>query len=182
MKKNVLLLAIAILLISSASFAQTKIGYIRVNDIVGLMPQVQKINIDTVGQKFVQDSVLPRYEYIQSEYNRKLVEFGDTTKPKSIRDQILKDLQGFKEELDNAQGVVEQVMQYKQQEFLQPFYIKANTAINDVAKAKGYTYVLSSESFVVAPEADNLTLPVLAKLGIEAPKKPAAPAAAPAKK
>jgi outer membrane protein len=63
-------------------------------------------------------------------------------------------------------------MQYKQAEFLQPFYDKAKKTIETVAKEKGYTHVLSTDVFLVAPEGDDMTLAVLAKLNIKVPEKP----------
>lgn len=176
MKKIITIFVLAASLLCGTAQAQTKLGYIRIDDIVGLMPEVKKVNMDTVGQQYLQDSVLPRYNYIQSEYNRKIALLGDTVKNTlAIRTQILKEMQDDKAELDNAQGVIQQVQQYKQQEFLQPFYEKAKKAINQVAKEKGYLYVLSTDSFIVAPEGDDISLAVLTKLNIKLPEqKPAA--------
>jgi outer membrane protein len=171
MKKLKLVAVALVMLIAGNASAQTKIAYIRIDDIVGVMPDVQKVNMDTVGQKYVTDSIMPRLNYVQSEYQRKIVEYGDTTKPKSVRDQILKDLQAYKEELDGADGLIQQVQQYKQQELLRPFYAKARKAIETVAKRKGYTHVMSSDIFIVAPEADDLSLAVLAELGIKLPNQ-----------
>jgi outer membrane protein len=158
------------LFMTSVTAEAQKIGYIRIDDIVGVMPEVQKVNLDTVGQKFIQDSVLPRYNYIQSEYNRKMADLSDTVKnPLSVRTQIMKEIQDDQAELNNAQNVIQQVQQFKQSEFLKPYYEKAKKAIDQVAKEKGYTYVLSTDVFVVAPEGDDITLAVLAKLNIKLP-------------
>lgn len=158
------------LFMTSVTAEAQKIGYIRIDDIVSVMPEVQKVNLDTVGQKFIQDSVLPRYNYIQSEYNRKMADLSDTVKnPLSVRTQIMKELQDDQAELNNAQNVIQQVQQFKQSEFLKPYYEKAKKAIDQVAKEKGYTYVLSTDVFVVAPEGDDITLAVLAKLNIKLP-------------
>jgi outer membrane protein len=180
MKKITLLLVIAISLTAATTNTANaqKIGYIRIDDIVGLMPELQKVNMDTVGQKFVQDSVLPRYNYLQSEYTRKLTEYTDSTKSAAVRAEILKDLQQTKTELDGAEGVIQQVQQYKQQELLQPYYAKAKKAIDQVAKEKGYAYVLSKDVFIVAPEGDDMTMPVLGKLNIKLPNQNQAPAPA----
>jgi outer membrane protein len=190
MKKITLLLVIAISLsaVTTNTANAQKIGYIRIDDVVGLMPELQKVTMDTVGQKFVQDSVLPRYNYLQSEYTRKLTEYTDSTKSPAVRAEILKDLQQTKAELDGAEGVIQQVQQYKQQELLQPYYAKAKKAIDQVAKEKGYAYVLSKDVFIVAPEGDDMTMAVLGKLNIKLPAQnpqgapvkqaPAKPAAA----
>ena len=128
MKKLYVLLVAAGLFVAGAASAQTKIAYIRIDDIVGLMPELapEKINMDTVGQQFIKDSIMPRIEYVQGEYQRKLGEYTDTTKPVGVREQI-------------------------------------------------YTHVMNSDTFLVAPEADDISLLVLAKLNIKLPNQPAKP-------
>lgn len=171
MKKLHALIVVAGLLIAGSASAQTKVAYIRIDDIVGVMPELapQKVNMDTVGNQYLKDSIMPRLNYVQGEYQRKLQEYADSTKPKSVRDQILKDLQNYKDELDGADALIQQVQQYKQQELLKPYYTKAKKAIEQVAKEKGYTHVMSSDVFLVAPEADDISLLVLAKLNIKLP-------------
>lgn len=171
MKKLNALIVVAGMLIAGSASAQTKIGYIRIDDIVGVMPELSrdKVVMDTVGQQYVKDSIMPRLTYVQGEYQRKVQDLSDSTKPKGVRDQILKDLQNYKDELDGADALIQQAQQFKQQEFLKPYYAKAKKAIEQVAKEKGYTHILSSDIFLVAPEADDISLPVLAKLGIKLP-------------
>ncbi len=173
MKKLNTLVLVAGLLIAAACSAQTRIAYIRIDDIVGVMPELSrdKLVMDTVGQQFIKDSIMPRLTYVQGEYSRKLTEYQDTTKPKGVKEQILKDIQNYKDELDGADALIQQVQQLKQQEFLKPFYARAKKAIEQVAKEKGYTHVLSSDIFLVAPETDDISLPVLAKLNIKLPNQ-----------
>jgi outer membrane protein len=179
MKKLKLAIVLAGLFVTVTANAQTKIGYLRIDEIVGLLPELspQKISMDTVGQKYVSDSVMPRLNYAQSEYQRKLQEYTDSTKSKAYRDQVLKDLQGLKEELDGADNLIQQVLQYKQQEFLRPYYAKVKKAVDAVAKKKGYTHVLSTDVFLVAPEADDLSAAVAAELNVKLPTQPLNPAA-----
>jgi outer membrane protein len=176
MKKLRTLIVVAGLLSATITSAQTKIAYIRIDDIVGVMPELSKdkLVMDTVGQQYVKDSIMPRLNYIQGEYQNKLIEYADTTKPKGVREQILKDLQQYKDELDGADALIQQTQQIKQQELLKPFYAKAKKAIEQVAKEKGYAYVMSTDIFLVAPVADDISLLVLAKLNIKLPnQKPA---------
>ena len=44
-----------ITMLSGSVFTQTKIAYVRIDDIVGLMPELspQKINMDTIGQQYL---------------------------------------------------------------------------------------------------------------------------------
>lgn len=179
MKKPLLILSLVLFGAAAQQVAaQTKIGYVRVNDLLGLMPELaaEKVNLDTVGQQFVKDSIMPRLNYIQSEYQKKLQDYADTTKPKSVRDIIGKELQSYQEELGQAESFIQQVLQAKQQEFLDPFVTKARKAIDAVAKKRGYTYVVTPDSLLVAPEQDNLLVPVLTELGIKIPPQLQQPA------
>ena len=187
MKKTLLILALVLFSagVQQVAAQATKIGYVRVNDILGLMPELaaEKVNLDTVGQQFVKDSVMPRLNYIQDEYQKKLKDYADTTKSKSVRDIIGKELQSYQDELSQAETLIQQILQGKQQEFLAPYIEKARKAIDAVAKKKGYTYVVTPESLLVAPDQDNLLVPVLNELGIKIPaqlQQPQAPAPKPA--
>lgn len=183
MKKSFsLILVVAAILFADNMNAQTKIGYVRIDDIVSVMPELapEKVNMDTVGQQFVKDSIMPNINYAQSEYQRKLQEYADTTKPPKVRETILSELKGLQEELNGADSFIQQVLQSKQQEFLRPFYAKAKKAIDTVAKKKGYTHILSTDVLLVAPEADDISLAVLTELNIKLPNQPAAGGAKPA--
>jgi outer membrane protein len=165
--------------------AQTKIGYVRIDDIVSVMPELapEKVNLDTVGAQFVKDSIMPSIEFKQDEYNAVVAELGDTSK--TITDAVKKlkfqKMQALQQELSGAEQYIQQVLQAKQQEYLRPFYAKAKKAIEAVAKKKGYAYVLNTDVFVVAPEADDISLAVVTELGIKLPEQPkTAPAAKPA--
>jgi hypothetical protein len=79
MKKLKFAIVLAGLFVTVTATAQTKIGYLRIDEMVSLLPEIQKISMDTVGQKYVSDSVMPRLNYAQSEYQR-LQEYSDSTK------------------------------------------------------------------------------------------------------
>jgi outer membrane protein len=174
MKKFFMLFLMSMALTAGTVSAQTKIAYIRIDDIVGLMPELaeDKVNMDTVGQKYVTDSIMPQITYKQTEYQRKLQEYTDTVKNSAVvRQQISKELEELQQELSGAQSLVNQVLQYKQQEFLAPYYAKAKKAIETVAKEKGYTHVMNTDNFLIAPPADDISLLVLSKLNIKLPEQ-----------
>lgn len=174
MKKLHVLIAAVGLLIAGSVSAQVKIGYISIDEVVGYMPELSrdKVNMDTVGTKFVQDSVMPTINFKQDQYNQKYKEYSDTAN-KKLTPQIKKILENelieLTEFLQSADQIIQQEQQQKQQEFLIPYYKKAKTAIEQVAKERGYTHVLGSNVFLVAPEADNMLDMVLAKLKIQKP-------------
>jgi outer membrane protein len=170
MNKMKVLVIAAILMISAGSAMAQKTGYISMDQVVGLMPETAKL--DTVLQKYQSDSLNPRYAYTLSEFQRKdsIVNGKDSLKtPAAVRAKMRQEMQQDIYELQNWQQIVQNAMQEKQQELLEPIYRKAVTAIQDVAKASGYTYVYSREAILVAPPADDLLPLVAKKLNIKLP-------------
>jgi outer membrane protein len=176
MKKLHVIAVVMVLLIAAGNnaSAQTKIGYTRIDDIVGVMPDLKNVDLDTVGNQYLKDSVQPKVERLNSEYLRKFEEYKDSVKnSKAVRELIAQEIRDIQNELGSVDGYVQQVRQFKQQEFLKPYYKKAKDAIDAVAKKGGYTHIISSDVFLLAPDADDISMKVLAELKIELPKQPA---------
>ena len=174
MKKISSVLAIAFILLAAGSVkAQGKIGHIRADDLVALMPERAKI--DTVLSKFQNDSLNTTLNSLVQEYTYKdsLLNKTDTSKmPRSVKDQYRSDLQTLAYQVQNWQSIAQQIMQNKQGQLYQPIYKKVSDAINAVAKEKGYAYVFTSDAWIVAPPADDILPLVAAKLGIKLPTAP----------
>jgi outer membrane protein len=175
MKKiiNVFSIALFFLAMVNSAVAQNKIGHIRADDVVGLMPERAKI--DTLLQKFQNDSLNSTLTSLVQEYGYKdsLLNKTDTSKmPAAVKNQIRGDLQNLAYQVQNWQSISQQVMQNKTQQMYQPIYKKVSDAINAVAKEKGYSYVFTSEALIVAPSSDDLLPLVAQKLGIKLPARP----------
>lgn len=171
MKKLKLLVAAfcVVLASSNVSMAQTKIGYIDAEAVLYLMPEVAKIDslvrqyqIDTVAKEY--SSLLQTYQYKDSIYRDSV-----HPAPAAVKAQIGKELAELVPTLQNWQQIAQEAVQNKQNQLLAPVMRKINDAINAVAKEKGYTYVLTRDSVLVAPEADNMLQAVAKKLNITIP-------------
>ena len=180
MNKIKLFMVAAILFVSAGTVMAQKSGYIRVDAIVSLMPETAKL--DSLLRKYQADSLNTQFAYIVQEYNRKdsLVNGKDSAKtPIAVRRQVRQELEGYAYQIQNWQQLVQQALQAKQQELLEPIYRKVDGAIQTVAKENGYTYVFNSEALLVMPPADDLLPLVAKKLNVKVP--PATAAAAPKK-
>ena len=180
MNKIKLFIVAAILFVTAGSAMAQKSGYIRVDAVVGLMPETAKL--DSLLRKYQADSLNPQFAYIVQEYNRKdsIVNGKDSLKtPVAVRQQIRQELEGYAYQIQNWQQLVQQALQGKQQELLEPIYRKVDGAIQSVAKENGYTYVFNSEALLVMPPADDLLPLVAKKLNV---KVPPATASTPPKK
>ena len=170
MKKilSVIVLSAGLLFAADAG-AQIKIGYIRIDDMVGLMPETQKI--DSLLERYQNDSINPQYGQIVSLYNYKDSVYRDSTKtPAAVRRQIEQELPSLIYQIQNWQQIVNQALEAKQNEFLAPIYRKVYDAVKLVAKEKGYTHVMSKEALLVAPDGDDMIAAVAAKLKVTLPK------------
>jgi outer membrane protein len=168
MKKFIAILLLTAGLISGSVQAQNKMGYIRVDDMVALMPELKKI--DTLLLSFQNDSLPRTYNYLLSQFQRYDSIVNDTVRsPLVVRQDAAKQRTGFLEELQNWQNSAQALIDAKQNALLQPVYEKVLKAINDVAKEKGYTYVFNREALLVQPPGDDLLPLVAEKLKVKLP-------------
>jgi outer membrane protein len=170
MKKIVTIAMVALGLVLSASNqtkAQTKIGYISLNELIASMPEAKKA--DSSLQEF-QSALSQNFEDMKKEFNEQdsLLNSKDTAKytkaqleikRKNIGEQYLK-LQGYTQQ-------AQQQLQQKQQELVAPIQKKAVDTIQTVAKESGYTYVFAKDALLAYPPADDLLPLVKKKLGIK---------------
>jgi outer membrane protein len=170
MKKFLTVIVLATgLLFANNSNAQIKIGYIRIDDMVSIMPETAKI--DSLLERFQADSINPKYAQIVSLYQYKDSVYRDSVKtPPAVRKQIEEELPGYIYQIQNWQQIVNQALEAKQNEYLAPIYRKVYDAVKLVAKEKGYTHVMTKEALLVAPDADDMIGLVAAKLKVAIPK------------
>ena len=169
MKKILSVIAIVgLLAFSGTANAQTKIGYIKIDDLVSLFPETAKI--DSVLERYQADSLNPEYASLVQRYQFDDSLYRDSVKtPKAVRDEIAKKLPSYIYQIQNWQQTVNQALEAKQTEILAPLYRKAYDAIKLVAKEKGYTHVISKETLLVAPDGDDMLAAVAAKLKLKIP-------------
>lgn len=168
MKKLQVLAIVVVILITSNAMAQTKFGYIRVDDVVALMPATAKI--DSLLELYQRDTIQPEYSSLVEQYQFNDSLYRDSLKtPKSVRDEIAKKLPGLIYQIQNWQQISQQALEAKQNQLLSPIYNEVYTAIRAVAKEKGYTHVLNKEAFLVAPEGDDMIVAVATKLKLKLP-------------
>ena len=170
MNKIKLLMLVVVVFASAGSVMAQKSGYISVDQIVSIMPETGKI--DSLLRKYQTDSLNPRYAYMVQEYNRKdsMVNGKDSAKtPPSVRVKVREEIEQLLYELQNWQQISQQYLQARQQQLLEPIYIKVDSAIKAVAKENGYAYVFNREALLVMPPADDLLQLVAKKLNVKVP-------------
>jgi outer membrane protein len=166
-KITLLMLVVAL---STTAMAQkgTKIGHINSNDLLTAMPErtaVQKDLEEYANQlKVTLDAMSKEYEMKVGDLQSKQDVMTDI-----IKETKIKEITDLEKRIKEFQQTAEADLQKKEQGLLQPIIDKAKTAINDVAKENGYTYILDSSVGVVlySVETDDILPKVKKKLGIE---------------
>ena len=147
--------------------AQTKIGYISIQEVIAAMPEAKKA--DSSLTEF-QNALAQNFEDQKREFNEQdsLLNSKDTAKYSKAQIEIKRKNLGEKYlRLQGYQQQAQQQMQQKQQDLLTPIQKKAIDAIQTVAKENGYAYVLAKDALLAYPAADDLLPLVKKKLGIK---------------
>jgi len=146
--------------------AQTKIGYINTEELIGLMPEAEKI--DTELKEF-QASLAQQGQDMMRELNDKDSIFSrDSSKLSASMKEIKKnEMIQLYQRVQGWNQQAQEIYQQKAQEKIIPLRTKAQDAINAAAKENGYAYILDANSVLVGPPGDNILPIVKRKLGVK---------------
>jgi outer membrane protein len=166
MKKTVLILACGLLL-SSATFAQ-KFGYINSAELLQAMPEIKKANADAEAYaKTFQEQLTT----MGKEYETKVQAYTSAEKTMSdaVKEVKVKEIQDLQARIEGFNQSAQEKVGKKKEELYKPILEKADKAIKDVAKEKGFDYVFDTSSNVLlyAKETDDILPLVKTKLGIK---------------
>ncbi|WP_299891712.1 OmpH family outer membrane protein [uncultured Lacinutrix sp.] len=166
MKQFKTLLIAAALFIGATSFtnAQSNVAHINVNELISLMPEMKaaQAEMEKVGKTYEADLTAMRTEY-QNKMKRYETEAAGKTQEENEKRlvEVQTDSQSIQQYAANAQ----QELQKKELALLKPIQEKALAAINKVAKAQGFQYVLDRATLITA-EGKDLLSDVKKELGI----------------
>jgi outer membrane protein len=174
MKKLFLAGALALGILGTS--AQSKIGYISTDELVGEMPEASKLDSEL---KDFQASLAQQGQDMMQDLTRKDSTFSkDSSKlSPSMKEIKRNELIGLYQQVQGWNQQAQEIYQQEAQKKIAPLRNKALDAIRAVAKENGYAYILDMNSVIVAPPGDDVLPLVRKKLGIkDAPKTTAAPA------
>jgi outer membrane protein len=164
-----LIFATALVLTFNNSFAQNlKFGHINSSELIQLMPQTKQS--DSTLKKYAEslDSQLKGMSAeLQSKY-QKYQQQGDSL-PEPIKAAKEKELQDLQQRTQDFQQTAQESIQKKKEELYGPILKKAEAAIKDIAKEKGYSYILDTSvgTVIYAQPSDDIMPLVKAKLGLK---------------
>lgn len=163
------MLSVVVLLMTATSFAQTKVGTIDPDFIMARMPELTTVqnalkeyNLDLEKQL---KAKLDTYDATLNAANEKIATMSDADKAAKQEE-----LAGLENEIAKFRQNGTQLVQLKQNELVQPLYKKIGDALNEIAKAQGYTQVITvgnNNTIAYLDPAYDLTNAVMQKLGIQ---------------
>ena len=152
--------------IAIAQGQQLKIGYISSEEIINQMPEYKAMTnqLKTLGEKYENE-----IKKLNTEFDTKFKKYESesNTMSQEINRQRGEELQSIRQKIQEKQVEATQAIQKKEQELLRPIFDKAQKAIEDVAKANGYDFILEYKALLYHGANNNILNLVKSKLGIK---------------
>ncbi len=134
-----------ILILGAVGFvnAQNKIAHINVTDLLAAMPEMKTAQAEL---KKLQETYKADIESSMTELKNKYTLYSSeaTAKTEEENQKRAQELQGFEKNIGEAQQAAQQELSKKQAELFEPISKKALAAIEKVAAAQGYDYVIDA--------------------------------------
>lgn len=169
MMKQLKSLLIAALLFVGASqtvSAQAKIAHVDVSELMNSMPErkAAQSQLEKLGKTYDTE-----YNTMVEEFTTKIKKYEaeSTTVSEAINKTRETEVQDMRARIQQYQQTATADLQKKEQEIMKPIHQKVLTAIQKVAKAKGYQYVLDSTigSGVLLADGPDLLADIKKELG-----------------
>lgn len=160
-------LTVLFLIIAIAANAQQKFGHVDTESLFYSMPEVKTIQTQLQNKSKEYENQLKAL-YTQYENLITDIETNGQSWMQAVLEQKYKDAYSLEERIMALEQKAQEDLVNLETKLLQPVEQKAYTAIQTVARANGYSYVIDSSLgvFLVLPDSDDLTNMVKAQLGI----------------
>lgn len=148
--------------------AQTKLGTVNSDLIVSKMPQMKAVLQRVEGNAKQLDST---FQVKTKEYQTKVEAYKASEKTMTDADKKAKyeELIKLEQDMQSFRVNGSKLLQLRRNSYMQPLYQKLNEVIAEVAKANGYTQILTTtgNQFGYIDERFDITKLVMDKLGIK---------------
>lgn len=161
--------AIAILLFVGAvsmTQAQSKTAHINVTELLSQMPEMKAAQAELKKlEETYRADIQSSMEQLQNKYTQYNNEASTMSQEENQKRAL--ELQGFERNIGEAQQAAQQELAKKQAELFEPISEKAKAAIEKVAAAQGFDYVLDASpgSGVIVATGKDLLADVKQELG-----------------
>lgn len=159
----------ALLFIGATGFsvAQTKVAHINTTELVKAMPEMKSAQAEIEKLSKTYDTQI---KDMTTELQNKMKQYQSEAETKTDDENAsrVKELQEFEQSIMQYRSQAQQDLAQKEAKLVQPILEKAKNAIQKVAKAQGFQYVLDSTqgSGVLVADGKDLLEDVKKELGI----------------
>lgn len=150
--------------------AQSKLGHINTSELIEQMPQTDSIQKKLLAIQAQWEEILKEKEV---ELQTKIQAYQKLASDPNANPQIIEvkrsELEKLQTSYQETQQQANSDLQLKQEELLQPLLDKVKKAIEEVAKAKGYDYIIDStegSALLYTNPSSDIMNDVKAKLGV----------------
>lgn len=164
--KSLLIAAILFIGAGQTVSAQAKVAHINVQELMSTMPDMKAANtqLEKIGKTYDAEykTMVQEYQTKIEKYEKEAPTVGD-----AVNQTRQTEVQEMANRIQQYQQTAQKELQQKQEDILKPILEKARLAIQKVAKAKGFQYVLDSStgSGVIMAEGPDLLADVKKELG-----------------
>ena len=166
--KKIILIAVMAVMSVAASAQNLKFGYVNFNEIVMLMPEMDEARATMEeNQKTNEEILISMYE----EYQTKMQQYQQKAESwtPAIRESKEKEIMEIQARFEQTQQSLQQEIQVLQQNLQAPIYDKAQTVVNDLAKAQGIAFVFEKSSLLYVDPAQGIDLTPEARKALNIP-------------
>ena len=167
--KKIILIAVMAVMSVAASAQNLKFGYVNFNEIVMLMPEMDAARATLEeNQKTNEEILMSMYQ----EYQTKMQDYQAkaATWTTAIRESKEKELMDIESRLQQTQQSLQQEMQQLQSSLQAPIYEKAQTTVQEIAKAQGLAFVFEESSLLYIDPAQGVNLTTEARKALNIPE------------
>ena len=167
--KKIILIAVMAVMSVAASAQNLKFGYVDFNEIVMLMPEMDAARATLEeNQKTNEEILMSMYQ----EYQTKMQDYQAkaATWTTAIRESKEKELMDIESRLQQTQQSLQQEMQQLQSSLQAPIYEKAQTTVQEIAKAQGLAFVFEESSLLYIDPAQGVNLTTEARKALNIPE------------
>lgn len=169
MKKLKFVAVAMMLFLGATSFvnAQSKLAHINTQELVEAMPQMKEAQNQLDKLRTTYDTEITN---MMKEYDAKIKQYDSEAGSKTDEEnqKRVAEVQGMQNNIANYRQEAVKQLQQKEVDLLQPILEKARAAIQKVARAKGYQYVMDATtgSGLILADGPDLMADVKKELGI----------------
>jgi outer membrane protein len=175
----ILVALLGLMMIRTTATAQVKIGYTNLEVVLGNMPEAKTMekSLQTFQEKLAA-SIKIKDDYVKQKYQEYLdCKERNCFATPAEQEAAEKNLLKLDEEVQKLAQDAEYDIMAKRQALLEPILAKLQTAIDAVALAGGYTYILNQttsagvSTILYGPDDADITKALFTKLGLKYPEQ-----------